>query len=242
MAKDFVFRIKPGDPLPPIAPSGYRFMLDESTGAIKLLTSDGRVVDPTSDALVPVVNNLQDGDFLIYTDGYGFENVNFTDSVDAVTTKLYGFQEFTYVQQTLIDSPAILDLSGKTISLLKGIERGFYADVDRIVCEIRFRLNPYTISGVIPSNLGLKFTGPASGALGNIDISFLTATEDSFVVQHTNRTGPGGALPTSLDSTAETDLEMGLSQPATIICEGGGGGDMKITVFYKLRQYGAEYK
>lgn len=57
MAKDFVFRIKPGDPLPPIAPSGYRLMIDESTGAIKMLSDGGEVVNPNSSAVLSEVPN-----------------------------------------------------------------------------------------------------------------------------------------------------------------------------------------
>jgi hypothetical protein len=45
MARDFIFRVKPGQPLPPADPNGYRVLLDETTGLFKLLNSDGGVVE-----------------------------------------------------------------------------------------------------------------------------------------------------------------------------------------------------
>ena len=209
MAKDFVFRIKPGDPLPPITPSGYRLMVDESTGSIKMLSADGNVVNPNSSAVL--------------------------SEVPSVITNNYGLVEYTYVNQTVIEGRSIINLSGKTITLIDRVESGYYIDVDKVVCEISVK-TPFTITGG-PVDLGLEFTGMASGAIGNIDISFLTATDDSFVVLHTNKTSSGGTLPTS--TTSEPSLTLGLSSPATI--NQGGDGTMHITVFYKIREFGALY-
>jgi len=209
VAKDFVFRIKPGDPLPPTTPSGYRLMVDESTGSIKMLSADGNVVNPNSSAVL--------------------------SEVPSVITNNYGLVEYTYVNQAVIEGRSIIDLSGKTITLIDSVERGYYIDVDKVVCEITVK-TPFTITGG-PVGLGLEFTGMASGAIGNIDISFLTATDDSFVVLHANKTSSGGTLPTS--TTSDSLLELGLSSPATI--NQGGDGTMRITVFYKIREFGARY-
>jgi hypothetical protein len=43
MSRDFIFRIKPGQPLPAVDPSGHRVLLDDSTGQIKLLGSNGSI-------------------------------------------------------------------------------------------------------------------------------------------------------------------------------------------------------
>ncbi len=234
MAKDFIFRIKPGDPLPPIAPSGYRMMVDESTGAIKLLSSDGTVVNPTSDAFVPTITDLQGGDFLYCNDGIGFQNIPFQGAVNSEITKTLGFSEFTYVEQTSLTEVEIYDLSGKTITLISEINEGFYAEVEKIICEIKVK-NPFVLEDGSPK--GLTFQGRATGAIENIDISFLTATENSFLVQHSNTKGDGWALPISLGS--EGVLNMGLDSPANIV---SGEGEVKITVVYKLREFLAEYK
>jgi len=243
MAKDFIFRIKPGDPLPPITPSGYRMLVDESTGAIKLLSSDGVVVNPTSDALVPTITDLQGGDFLYSNDGIGFQNTPFRSSVNSEITNNLGYIEYTYVEQTQIESQAIIELSGKTIGIISAtIEQNQYIDVDKIICEITPRI-PFTITPIgPPADLGLQFTGQASGALGNIDISFLTAEKDSYVVQHANKIYSSfNAMPNTLDyDLAEPVLSIGLSAPATI--DQGGEGVILITVFYKVRTFGAEYK
>lgn len=209
MAKDFVFRIKPGDPLPPITPSGYRLMVDESDGSIKMLSSEGIVVNPNSSAVLSEIPGL--------------------------ITNNYGLVEYTYVTQARIEGRSIIDLSGKTITLIDRVESGYYIDVDKVVCEISVK-TPFTITGG-PVDLGLEFTGMASGAIGNIDISFLTATDDSFIVLHANKTSSGGALPTS--TASDPVLELGLSSSATI--NQGGDGTMLITVFYKLREFGAQY-
>lgn len=150
-------------------------------------------------------------------------------------TNNYGLVEYTYVNQAVIEGRSIIDLSGKTVTLIDRVERGYYIDVDKVVCEIVVK-TPFTITGG-PVDLGLEFTGMAYGAIGNIDISFLTATDDSFVVLHANKTGSGGALPTS--TTSDSKLELGLSSPATI--NQGGDGTMRITVFYKIREFGARY-
>lgn len=243
MAKDFIFRIKPGDPLPPITPSGYRMLVDESTGAIKLLSSDGVVVNPTSDALVPTITDLQGGDFLYSNDGIGFQNTPFRSSVNSEITNTLGYIEYTYVEQTRIDNESIIELSGSTIGIISagGIEQNQYIDVDRIICEIAIR-TPFTITPIgPPADLGLQFTGQASGALGNIDISFLTATQGSFVVQHANRISSSGVMPNTLDyDLAEPALSVGLSAPATI--EQGGEAVILITVFYKVRTFFKQYK
>jgi hypothetical protein len=233
MAKDFVFRIKPGDPLPPIAPSGYRFMLDESTGTIKLLSSDGTVVNPTSDAFAPTIDNLQGGDFLYSNDGIGFQNIPFQSSVDSAIIRNLGFAEYTYVEQTLLTEVEIYDLSGRTITLISQIDEGFYAEVEKIICEIKVK-NPFVLENGSPK--GLVFEGRATGAIENIDISFLTSTTNSFIVQHSN-TSNGWSLPIPLDS--EGTLSMGLNSPADIV---SGEGEVKITVVYKLREFGAEYR
>jgi hypothetical protein len=214
-------------------------MLDESTGAIKLLSSDGTVVNPTSDALVPKINNLQAGDFLYSNDGVGFQNVNFETSTISTISSYYGYQEYTYVEQTTLSYQGIIELSGKTIGILNTkIEQNQYVDVDKIICEISVK-TPFTIEGG-PVDLGLEFTGQASGAIGNIDISFLTATQDSYVVQHSNKTTTGGALPNTLDYDVNKPiLYIGLSSPVTI--GESGRGDIQITVFYKIRTFGAEY-
>jgi len=241
MAKDFVFRIKPGDPLPPITPSGYRFMIDESTGTIKLLSSDGTVVNPTSDALVPTITDLRGGDFLYCNDGIGFQNTSFRGSVASEITNTLGYIEYTFVEQTQIESESIIELSGKTIGIISTtIDQNQYIDVDKIICEITPRI-PFTINGG-PIGLGLQFTGQASGSLGNIDISFITATQGSYVVQHANRIDSSfNAMPNTLDyDLTEPALSVGLSAPATI--EQGGEGIVLITVFYKIRTFGAEYK
>jgi hypothetical protein len=234
MAKDFVFRIKPGDPLPPIAPSGYRFMLDESTGTIKLLSSDGTVVNPTSDAFAPTIDNLQGGDFLYSNDGIGFQNIAFDQATLSIITNNYGYQEYTYVEQTLLTEVEIYDLSGGTITLISQIDEGFYAEVEKIICEIKVK-NPFVLENGSPK--GLVFEGRATGAIENIDISFLTSTTNSFIVQHSNTKGNGWSLPIPLDS--EGTLSMGLNSPADIV---SGEGEVKITVVYKLREFGAEYK
>lgn len=241
MAKDFIFRIKPGDPLPSIAPSGYRMLVDESTGAIKLLSSDGTVVNPTSDALVPTITDLQGGDFLYSNDGIGFQNTPFQSSVDSAITNTLGYIEYTYVEQTQIESQAIIELSDKTIGIISArIDQNQYIDVDKIICEITPRI-PFTINGG-PIGLGLQFTGQASGALGNIDISFITAETNLYVVQHANRIDSSfNAMPNTLDyDLTKPALSVGLSAPATI----GQGGEavILITVFYKVRTFGAEYK
>jgi hypothetical protein len=241
MAKDFIFRIKPGDPLPPITPSGYRMLVDESTGAIKLLSSDGVVVNPTSDALVPTITDLQGGDFLYSNDGIGFQNTPFQSSVDSAITNTLGYIEYTYVEQTQIESQAIIELSDKTIGIISArIDQNQYIDVDKIICEITPRI-PFTINGG-PIGLGLQFTGQASGALGNIDISFITAETNLYVVQHANRIDSSfNAMPNTLDyDLTKPALSVGLSAPATI----GQGGEavILITVFYKVRTFGAEYK
>ena len=241
MAKDFVFRIKPGDPLPPIAPSGYRFMLDESTGTIKLLSSDGTVVNPTSDAFAPTIDNLQGGDFLYSNDGIGFQNIAFDQATLSIITNNYGYQEYTFIEQTQIENESINELSGKTFGLIRNtFEQNQYIDVDKIICEITPR-TPFTINGG-PIGLGLQFTGQASGSLGNIDISFITAETNLYVVQHANRIDSSfNAMPNTLDyDLNEPALSVGLSAPATI--EQGGEGIVLITVFYKVRTFGAEYK
>lgn len=241
MAKDFVFRIKPGDPLPPIAPSGYRFMLDESTGTIKLLSSDGTVVNPTSDAFAPTIDNLQGGDFLYSNDGIGFQNIAFDQATLSIITNNYGYQEYTFIEQTQIENESINELSGKTFGLIRNtFDQNQYIDVDKIICEITPK-RPFTINGG-PIGLGLQFTGQASGALGNIDISIITATQDSYVVQHANRIDSSfNVMPNTLDyDLNEPALSVGLSAPATI--EQGGEGTLLITVFYKVRTFGAEYK
>jgi len=234
MAKDFIFRIKPGDPLPPITPGGYRMLVDESTGAIKLLSSDGVVVNPTSDALVPTITDLQGGDFLYCSDGIGFQNTPFQSSVDSAITNTLGNIEYTYVEQTRIESQAIIELSGSTIGIISAIiEQNQYIDVDKIICEIAPRI-PFTISEV-PIDLGLQFTGQASGALGNIDISFITAEKESYVVQHANKISSSfNAMPNTLDYDLRNNpvLSVGLSSPATI--DQGGEGVILITVFFKV--------
>jgi hypothetical protein len=241
MAKDFIFRIKPGDSLPPIAPSGYRMMVDESTGAIKLLSSDGTVVNPTSDALVPTIIDLQGGDFLYCNDGIGFQNTPFQSSVDSAITNTLGYIEYTYVEQTQIENEAIIELSGSTIGIISAtIEQNQYIDVDKIICEIS-PTKPFTVTPIgPPADLGLQFTGQASGALGNIDISFLTAEKDSYVVQHANKIYSSfNAMPNTLDyDLTEPVLSIGLSAPATI--DQGGEGVILITVFYKVRTFGAD--
>jgi hypothetical protein len=244
MAKDFIFRIKPGDPLPPIAPSGYRMMVDESTGAIKLLSSDGTVVNPTSDALVPTITDLQGGDFLYCNDGIGFQNIPFQGAVNSEITHTLGFSEFTYVEQTRIEKEAIIELSGSTIGIISAtIDQNQYIDVDKIICEISPQI-PFTVTPIgPPADLGLQFTGQASGALGNIDISFLTAEKDSYVVQHANKIDSSfNAMPNTLvyDLINNPVLSVGLSSPATI--NQGGEAVILITVFYKVRTFGAEYK
>ena len=241
MAKDFVFRIKPGDPLPPIAPSGYRFMLDESTGTIKLLSSDGTVVNPTSDAFAPTIDNLQGGDFLYSNDGIGFQNIAFDQATLSIITNNYGYQEYTFIEQTQIENESINELSGKTFGLIRNtFGQNQYIDVDKIICEITPK-RPFTINGG-PIGLGLQFTGQASGSLGNIDISFITAETNLYVVQHANRIDSSfNAMPNTLDyDLNEPALSVGLSAPATI--EQGGEGIVLITVFYKVRTFGAEYK
>jgi hypothetical protein len=241
MAKDFIFRIKPGDPLPPITPSGYRMLVDESTGAIKLLSSDGVVVNPTSDALVPTITDLQGGDFLYSNDGIGFQNTSFRSSVNSEITNNLGYIEYTYVEQTRIESQAIIELSGKTIGIISAtIDQNQYIDVDKIICEIAPRI-PFTINGG-PIGLGLQFTGQASGALGNIDISFITAETNLYVVQHANRIDSSfNAMPNTLDyDLTEPALSVGLSAPATI--EQGGEAVILITVFYKVRTFFAQYR
>ena len=239
MAKDFVFRIKPGDPLPPIAPSGYRFMLDESTGTIKLLSSDGTVVNPTSDAFAPTIDNLQGGDFLYSNDGIGFQNIAFDQATLSIITNNYGYQEYTFIEQTQIENESINELSGKTFGLIRNtFEQNQYIDVDKIICEITPK-RPFTINGG-PIGLGLQFTGQASGSLGNIDISFITAETNLYVVQHANRIDSSfNAMPNTLDyALNEPALSVGLSAPATIQ---GGEGIVLITVFYKVRTFGAQY-
>lgn len=237
MAKDFVFRIKPGDPLPPIAPGGYRFMLDESTGAIKLLTSDGRVVDPTSSALVPTITNLQPGDFLYSPNGIDFQNTAFIPTTLDIINQQFGFHEYTYVEQTILESAEILDLSGKTFSLsTQTPDRDTYMDVERIICELKVK-TPLLIETAFP-DLALEFTGQATGAIGNIDLSFLTSTENAYVVQYANKTSTGGTLSnTSL--TGDSFLEIGLNHLNAIIT---GDAEMKVTIFYKIRTFGNEYK
>lgn len=237
MAKDFVFRIKPGDPLPPIAPSGYRFMIDESTGSIKLLSSNGVVVNPTSDALVPTITDLQSGDFLYSNDGIGFQNANFNNSTVSVISNNFGFLEYTYVNQTLLSKDSILEMNSKRITLIDS--RGFdfetqYVDVERIILEISPKV-PFTFSGDIRSNI--EFTGQASGAIGDIDSSFITATQASYVVQHSNKFSDAiAALPNTLDN--DEVLQMSFKSAAFI---DGGDASMKVTVFYKIRDFGAPY-
>lgn len=43
MARDFVFKVKNGEALPPKDPNGYRLILDDSKGSLHLMGSDGLV-------------------------------------------------------------------------------------------------------------------------------------------------------------------------------------------------------
>ena len=216
-------------------------MLDESTGTIKLLSSDGTVVNPTSDAFAPTIDNLQGGDFLYSNDGIGFQNTAFDQATLSIITNNYGYQEYTFVEQTLIEDESIIELSGNTIGIISAtIQQNEYIDVDKIICEITPKV-PFIINDG-PVDLGLRFVGQASGALGNIDIRFITAEKNSYVVQHANKIDSSlNAVPNTLGYDFENPvLSIGLSAPATI--EQGGSGAILITVFYKIRTFGAEYR
>lgn len=49
MARDFIFRIKPGEALPPSDPNGYRVLLDNQ-GSFKLLSQNGEIVNPPTNS------------------------------------------------------------------------------------------------------------------------------------------------------------------------------------------------
>jgi hypothetical protein len=222
MAKDFVFRIKPGDPLPSTVPGSYRLILDESNGSIKLLGSDGEITNP-----VPVISNLQAGDFLYSTNGTDVTNTSFTSVIESN----YGTVEYTYVSERTIESVELRKLSTDPIKIIDRIANGFYVDVEKIVCELTIKDTPFEFTG--SSATTLVFNGRASGAIGDIDISFLTSSENAFVVQTSGKIGnSGGTIPTLLSS--DSWLELALSNSIIL---SNGDGSLLVKVFYKLREF-----
>ena len=56
MARDFIFRIKPGEALPPRDPSGSRIIFNEQTRKFEILGADGSVVDLVSESEGPIIS------------------------------------------------------------------------------------------------------------------------------------------------------------------------------------------
>jgi hypothetical protein len=63
MARDFIFRLKNGEALPPKDPSGYRVLLDNQ-GSFKLLTQNGEIINQPSTQYDYVVVDISSSDIL----------------------------------------------------------------------------------------------------------------------------------------------------------------------------------
>ena len=126
MSRDFIFRVKGNDlSLPSPDPSGFRVILDETTGFFKLMTSDGNIIDapiassfetkivnitssqilnmgssPIELLVAPGGNNYYDIQKIIIEYSFGTNSYEFTSSA---TFYLDGAFD-SYIDKTLITS------------------------------------------------------------------------------------------------------------------------------------------
>ena len=98
MARDFIFRIKPGEALPPRDPSGSRIIFNEQTRKFEILGADGSVVDLVDEGGGGIISGVTNHSQLTLDDGtnphgttaedVGLGNVDNTSDLDKPISQL----------------------------------------------------------------------------------------------------------------------------------------------------------
>ena len=169
MARDFIFRIKKGQANPPADPVGYRLLLNDDTGELKLLTSENKLID------IPTTGSTS-------SSGGGINSFTYNDA-----------NRFTIIQTSGASFSADINiLTGLTVNgdlTIAGVTNGtFYGDgsnlsgvstSDYFVTGFTYDANTFTIY----DNSGNTFNATINEVTG------LTVNGDLIVTGVTNLQG-----------------------------------------------------